>query len=94
MADDEKSNREIARSKVKLDGERSTVLANQLMKFPENLVAKLGLDEDIADALTEARRITSPNARRRAERALAGALRGHDLVELSQTIERVKREKH
>lgn len=90
---DEKSAREIARSNVKLEGERSAVLANQLMKFPENLVDKLKLDEDIFDALTEARRITSPNARRRAERALAGALRGHDLVELAQRIEQVKKTK-
>ena len=89
MSDDDRSARAIARGKVKKDGERSSKLANQLMKLSEPLVKRLELDEELEAVLREVRAIPSQNARRRGERALAGALRGHDMLEMQQRIDRV-----
>ncbi len=49
-------------------------------------LGKLGLDEEVREAVDRARAITAQNARRRAERALAGDLRRHDLDEVASRI--------
>jgi len=60
------------------------------MKLKDAALAKLDLDEDLRATIEEARRITSPIARRRAERALAGALRRVDLGEIEQQLARAE----
>lgn len=52
------------------------------MKLAEPVLAKLVLDEELREEIEQARAVTSPIARRRAERALAGYLRSIDLDEL------------
>ncbi len=60
------------------------------MKFPPALLDKLGLEDDLREVVDRSRRVTSPIARRRAERTLAGALRQEaDLAELSKRIANV-----
>jgi len=56
------------------------------MKLPASALAKLGLDEEVREAVDGARAITAQNARRRAERALAGDLRRHDLDDLASRL--------
>jgi ribosome-associated protein len=84
--DGTKSARQIARAKQRKAGDRSTRLANALMKLPAPVVKKLALDEDLRDALDRARAVTPLVARRRAERTLAGDLRRFDLAELEAQL--------
>src|SRR4051812_39445646 len=84
MTDDEdeedaRSRRQIARAETRDAGERSTKLANKLMKLSEVALDKLPLEEDVRAAGDRARQVKAHVARRRAERALAGDLRGLDL---------------
>jgi ribosome-associated protein len=60
------------------------------MQLPDNTIEKLELGEDLQHEVEQARKITSQIARRRAERSLAGALRGEDLVELQRKLENVQ----
>jgi len=83
------SRRQIARRAQRTAGERSARLAQALMKLPASALGKLGLDEDLRGAVDRARAVTAHVARRRAERALAGELRGIDLVELEAKLARV-----
>ncbi len=85
----DKSNREIARGKVKREGDRSARIARQLMQLKDALLKKLVIDLELKDSITAARAITSPNARRRAERTLAGELRSHDLADLDAKLAKV-----
>ncbi len=85
----DKSNREIARGKVKREGDRSSRIARQLMLLKEPLVKKLELDLDLKDVINAARAITSLAARRRAERTLAGELRRYDLVDIDAKLAKV-----
>jgi ribosome-associated protein len=90
MMDDEESARTLARRKVRAAGDRSAKLARELMQVNDAILAKLELDEELADRIVQARRVTSQVARRRAERTLAGDLRGHDLVELAEKLANVR----
>ncbi len=69
---------------------QSASVANRLMKLPESVLGNLGVDEELRDAIARARAVTSPIARRRAERTLAGDLRGVDLDALEATIANVQ----
>jgi ribosome-associated protein len=89
MRSSEKSDREIARGKIKREGDRSARIARQLMQLKEALLKKLVIDLELKDAIIAARAITSPNARRRAERTLAGELRSHDLADLDAKLAKV-----
>jgi ribosome-associated protein len=84
--DETRSARQIARGKQRKAGDRSTRLANMLMKLPAPAVKKLELDDDLREALDRARAVTSHIARRRAERGLAGDLRRFDLVALAAQL--------
>lgn len=86
---DTKSARQIARGKQRKAGDRSTRLANTLMKLPASSVKKLELDEDLREALDRARAVTSQVARRRAERTLAGDLRRFDLAAVEEQLAKV-----
>ena len=84
--DGTKTARQIARQKQRKAGDRSTRLANALMKLSAPALKKLELDEDLRDAVDRARAVTPLVARRRAERTLAGDLRRFDLVELDARL--------
>src|SRR5579862_6965403 len=86
---DDRSARQIARSKQRKAGDLSAELARTLMKLSASAVKKLELEEDLRDAVDRARAITALIARRRAERALAGDLRRFDLVELKDQLARI-----
>jgi ribosomal 50S subunit-associated protein YjgA (DUF615 family) len=88
--DSGESRRQIARREQRTAGERSARLANALMKLSASALGKLGLDEELREAIDRARAVTSQVARRRAERALAGALRREDLVELAAKLAKVQ----
>jgi ribosome-associated protein len=83
------SRRQIARRAQRIAGERSARLAQALMKLPASALGKLGLDEELREAVDRARAVTAHVARRRSERALAGELRGIDLVEMEARLARV-----
>ena len=87
MADDDRSARQIARSKQRRAGDRSARIANALMKLGDAAAKRLEVDDDLREALDRARAVTSLIARRRAERTLAGELRHHDLGELQQKLD-------
>jgi ribosome-associated protein len=89
MADDDRSARQIARSKQRKAGDRSARLAKALMQLSSAGVKKLDLDETLRDAVDRARAVTSLVARRRAERALAGDLRRSDLIEIEARLAKV-----
>lgn len=84
-----KSARQISRAKQRKAGDRSSRLANALMKLPAPAVKKLELEEDLREAVDRARAVTALIARRRAERTLAGDLRRFDLVELAAKLAKV-----
>lgn len=92
MTDDDRgeSRRTLARRARRAAGDRSAELANALMKAPDATVRKLELDDDLREAVARARAVTSPAARRRAERTLAGELRHADLAELQQRLANVQ----
>ena len=71
-------------------GTSSAELASALMKLPQSSLGKLGLDEDLHAAVTQARAVTANVARRRAERGLAGSLRRVDLTDLATRLENVR----
>jgi ribosome-associated protein len=85
-----KTARQIARAKQRKAGDRSTRLANALMKLSAPAVKKLDLEEDLREAVDRARAVTALIARRRAERTLAGDLRRFDLVELAAKLAKVQ----
>jgi ribosome-associated protein len=89
-ARDDLSERQLARRKIKVAGDRSAELARELMQVGDAMIAKLELDEATHAAIVEARAVTSLNARRRAERGLAGALRAIDLKDLRERLARVR----
>jgi ribosome-associated protein len=92
MSDDEpeEPRRQVARRERRDAGDRSARLAKALMKLPESALGKLGLEEELREALGRARAVTSPIARRRAERALAGELRGADLADIEGRLANVQ----
>lgn len=82
----EPTRRQLARQQRRDAGEVSSELARTFMTMKDAALAKLRLDEDIAEVVARARRITSPVARRRAERALAGELRRFELDEIAAKL--------
>ncbi len=89
-SDDDLSDRQRARSETRKAGDRSAELARELMNVATWMLARLELDEELLDAITRARAVTSQVARRRAERMLAGDLRGVDLVALKAKLASVR----
>ncbi len=88
MSDDERdeSRRQVARRERRNAGDRSARLAHQLMSLRPSALEALGLDDDLREAVDRARAVTSPVARRRAERSLAGDLRRADLDEVERRL--------
>ncbi len=88
--DDDRTAREISRGRRKKAGDRSSELARELMtRLKDHHIKKLQLEPDLHTVVVEARKITSPVARRRAERALAGELRRWDLLDLQKKLARL-----
>jgi ribosome-associated protein len=87
---DDLSGRQLAQRAKRLAGDRSAQAARELMGLADSTLAKLELDEELHDTIAAARAVTSRTARRRAERALAGALRGVDVVDLRERIAKVR----
>lgn len=87
---EEPTRRQLAKREKRDAGSRSSRVANTLMKLSEATIGKLDVDEELRDAIARARKVTSPVARRRAERALAGDLRGVDLDDLEQRLANVQ----
>jgi len=88
--DDGESRRAIARRQTRKAGDRSAKLARTLMELKQSSLDKLDLDDDLREDIVRARAVTSPIARRRAERTLAGDLRHVDLVDLAERIANVE----
>ncbi|MBL9019663.1 MAG: DUF615 domain-containing protein [Myxococcales bacterium] len=82
----EPTRRQLARKQRRDAGDLSGDLARTLMTIKDAALAKLRLDEDIAEIVARARKVTSPVARRRAERSLAGELRRFELEEIAARI--------
>ncbi|MCW5807847.1 MAG: DUF615 domain-containing protein [Deltaproteobacteria bacterium] len=87
--DDEESRRTAARRATREAGDRSGRLARELMKVSDALLGKLEVDEGLRDTIAQARAVTSPIARRRAERTLAGDLR-RETCALEQQLANVR----
>ncbi|HEY4056412.1 MAG TPA: ribosome biogenesis factor YjgA [Kofleriaceae bacterium] len=79
----DRTNREVVRGKRRRAGDVSAKIARDLMQIKDAHVKKLRIDDELRDAINEARKITAPIARRRAERTLAGELRRWDLQKLT-----------
>lgn len=88
--DDDRTARQISRSKTKRAGDRSAKVALQLMKLKDHQLAKLDLEDELREEILTARKVTSHIARRRAERTLAGELRHVDLAVLEDKIARLE----
>jgi ribosome-associated protein len=84
---DERSNREISRQRTRAAGERSAKLAAALMKLPDPKLRALEISDELRESIEQARAVVSHQARRRAERTLAGELRGEDLPELEAKLD-------
>lgn len=87
--DDDRTARQISRSKTKRAGDRSAKVALQLMKLKDHQLAKLDIDAELREEIETARRVTSLIARRRAERTLAGELRHVDLAVLEDKLDKL-----
>src|SRR6185503_18846242 len=57
-----------------------------LMKLTAPALAALRLDDELRAVIDRARAVTSPGARRRAERGVAGALRRADLDDVERRL--------
>lgn len=79
---DDETRRQAAKRERREAGDRSSRIARDLMQWKDASLAKLLIDDDLRHEIERARKITSQIARRRAERELAGYLRGVDLDEL------------
>lgn len=82
MPNDDESPRQARKRELREAGERSSRVARELMLWRDANISKLTVDEETREEIAKARRVTSQIARRRAERELAGYLRGIDLDEL------------
>jgi ribosome-associated protein len=88
--DDDRTARQIARSKTKRAGDRSAKIARTLMELKDSALAKLQLDDDLRSDVARARAVTSHIARRRAERTLAGELRRYELAEVDEQLQKLE----
>lgn len=88
MSEDERdeSRRQVARRERRAAGDRSARLAHTLMSLRPSALDALGLDDDLRASVDRARAVTSPVARRRAERSLAGDLRRADLEDVERRL--------
>ena len=84
--DDDRTARQIARSKTKRAGDRTAKIARTLMELKDSQLAKLDLDDDLRADVARARAVTSHIARRRAERTLAGELRRYEVAEVDEQL--------
>ena len=80
------SRRQADRRERRSAGDRSARVARALMKLSASELSRIDLGEDIRGAVDRARAVTSPVARRRAERGLAGELRRADLGEVERRL--------
>jgi ribosome-associated protein len=87
--DDDRTNRQIARSKQKRAGDRSADVANALMKLNDAAFKRLEIDDDLREAIAVARKVIPHIARRRAERTLAGVLRRIEIGEVEAALAKV-----
>jgi ribosome-associated protein len=87
--DDPRSNRQIARGKVRREGDRTARLARTLMELKAPVLKRLELEEELREAVDRARKVTTLIARRRAERTLAGDLRRFDTANLDDQLAKV-----
>ena len=87
--DDSRSNRQIARGKVRREGDRTARLARTLMDLKAPVLKRLDLEDELRHEIEKARRITALIARRRAERTLAGELRKFDSGGLEAQLQKV-----
>ncbi len=90
MARDDESRRQTAQREKRQAGDRSARVARQLMEMSDAVFAKLDLEDELREEIEEARRVTSAIARRRAERTLAGVLRGVDIADVQQRMANVE----
>lgn len=90
MSRDDESRRQTAKREKREAGDRSARVARQLMDLSDATFARLDLDDDTRDEIATARKVSSPIARRRAERSLAGYLRGIDIADLQQRMANVE----
>ncbi len=60
------------------------------MELSDAALSKLDVDDDLRNAIVTARKVTQAIARRRAERTLAGYLRGVDIADLQQRMANVE----
>lgn len=68
-------------------GERSAELARALMGLSDSEFDRLDIEEGLRDDVSAARGITSPIAKKRAERRLAGVLRAEGLQEIRGVLD-------
>src|SRR5262245_60430026 len=90
MPRDDESRRERTQREKREAGDRSSRVARQLMEMKQTSLDKLEVDEDLRDEIVAARKVTQAIARRRAERTLAGYLRGVDIADLQQRMANVE----
>ena len=84
--DDDRTARQIARSKTKRAGDRTAKIARTLMELKDSQLAKLDLDDELRADVARARAVTSHIARRRAERTLAGELRRYEVTDVDEQL--------
>jgi ribosome-associated protein len=84
--DRDESRRQAGRHARRDAGDRSARVARTLMNLRDAALRKLVVDDELRASIDEARAVVSPIARRRAERALAGELRGVDLDALEAAL--------
>lgn len=91
MDDESQESRRRATRRDRRDaGERSARVARALMGLSSSAFAKVELEEELREAVERARAVTSPIARRRAERTLAGELRRYEIEEIEAGVARVQ----
>ncbi len=90
MSRDDESRRQTNQREKREAGDRSARVARQLMDISDSTFEKLDVDEDLREQITIARKIKPAIARRRAERTLAGYLRGVEMGDLQQRIANVE----
>jgi len=84
------SRRQLARRELRRAGDRSARVASTIMQLSASSLAKLELDDELREVVDRARAVTAKGARRREERALAGALRRVDLAALETRLANVQ----
>jgi ribosome-associated protein len=90
MSRDDESRRQTAQREKKQSGDRSARVAHQLMDMAESALSRLDVNDDLREEINNARKVKAAIARRRAERTLAGYLRGVDIADLQQRMANVE----